>query len=328
MRQLLGRLTELEAQVKKQSDFMVRWHERLSVPPRPPQNMETIQATLHGWDLGASVSPQAATERTPEVTSTSIRIDAQTRNEMNEIREDAHQPAASNGETRIPDGVDSEDEEQDVSLTIPIGHWTTTGSLLLLPQIKTFIGEYPESLFLQLESSRATSVHDKVSEQMCGHDHLQELHADTTDNLIGAFFTYIHPTFPVLDRDMFMPLYRQALEEGLCSNARSGLCLALLALGKMAINMINYPSLEDQEHMHGIEYFAPAYRIATTGWGLSHEADLILPLALMHIALYFQHMNLPLQAWRMVHLTSINLQHSIALYAVILAQMIVVVILT
>lgn len=91
------------------------------------------------------------------------------------------------GRPRIGIDINSEDT-QDVSLTIPLEHWTTTDSLLLIPQIKSFIGDYPKNFFLQLESSRATSVQEILRKHITDDSHLPELHAEETDALISAFF--------------------------------------------------------------------------------------------------------------------------------------------
>lgn len=232
---------------------------------------------------------------------------------------DALRPGTSNCEISPGIGAHSMDT-QDISLTIPVGHWTTTGSLLLLPQIKSLLGDYPENFLLQLESSRSTLVQDSVYKRITDNNNMPEIYTEDTDALIDSFFTYIHPSFPVLDRDSLIPLYHSVLKQGIRSDAKSALCLVVFALGKIAMNMFASPSPEDQSHLHGLEYFSPAYRIVVAEWGLGYDVGQVLPLALIHTALYFQYMNLPLQAWRMVHLTSISLQHSVVRYVITFVQ--------
>ncbi|KAL1906576.1 hypothetical protein Sste5344_007587 [Sporothrix stenoceras] len=275
---LLSRIAKLEAQVQQQAEFMASWN---------------------GVGLGAGGGGLA-----PAAPSTTITTSP--RPPFNSDIAHHHIP-----------GMDDAQDAHDVSLIIPVGHWTTTGNLLSLPQIKNLLGYYPPNFFLQLESSRANAVHAHV----CESPALPTLDAAETDTLVDAFFAYVYPVFPVLDRDMFVPLYQKVLEQGLRAEPASALCLMLFALGKMALldresgsdtDSTNSGTPAATDELRGIDYFAPAYRIATAEWGFCYEADHILPLALVHGALYLQYMNLPLQAWRMVHLTSINLQYSVA----------------
>lgn len=311
MQRLLSRITDLEAQVKQQSESMAAWHRSSSISHHHlSPYMGTFDHASPDPYSGLSISPHVLPETRPE--SRGVQFGKATTEDPN----DAHQATASNIEARLGIDIDQEDS-QDVSLTIPIEHWTTTDSLLLMPQIRSFIGDYPKNFFLQLESSRATAVQQAVRRHIADNSNLPQLLPQDVDTLIDAFFTHIHPAFPVLDRDMFMPIYYQTLERGLRSDPKSALCLVVFALGKVAMNTVEFPSLEEQDDLHGLEYFVPAYNIATNEWGLCYEVGHVLPLSLIHLALYLQYMNLPLQAWRMVHLTSTNLQYSIARCAMI-----------
>jgi hypothetical protein len=312
-------MTDLEAQVSQQSQSMAEWHHR---PTSRPHLSYDVEAVLHRphMNLRSERSPSslASADALPQGVDFGVgmgsnrgmimRVDVGTGEEQRS--NDIYQPTASSHV--VGSSNDGSDDGTDASLTIPIGHWTTTGSLLQLPQIKSLIGDHPENFFLQLETSRATSLQESICQHVGDNLPLPSLHAEVTDGLIEAFFTNVHPTFPVLDRDMFMPLYYKVIESGLRGDAKGALCLVVLALGKMSVNIMDSPAIGEAETVHGLEYFAPAYRISTAAWGLCYEADNILPLALIHAALYFQHLDLPLQAWRMVYLTSTNLQYSVA----------------
>lgn len=318
VQQLLSRLTDLEAQVKQQWEFMAAGHERQSIPPHEPPGNEPYEASPDRR-YGLNASSQPTVETRPEATDIGVNLNTGIDVAVNQSATDAPQTRMSHDEPRF--GLDDDnDDGQDDSLTIPIGHWTTTGSLLLLPQIRSLIGDYPENFFLQLESSRASSMLDSHFTQMTDNQHLPELRAEETDAFVDAFFKHVHPSFPVIDRDMLIPLYHNVIKHGLRHDAKSALCLVIFALGKMATHMVDFSSPEEQDNLHGFEYFSPGYRIATAEWGLSFDPDRVLPLALIHSALYLQHMNLPLQAWKMVHLTSVNLQYSVAMYAVSFSQ--------
>ncbi|KIW22096.1 hypothetical protein, variant [Cladophialophora immunda] len=299
LQQLLNRLTDLEAQVKQQS---------VSMATSPPPNLES---RFHGTSPFPYAAPDISSHVPAEtrLAATSRLFIADTHG--NHGTGHAYPLPGSHSEARVVVDDDGEDAH-DVSLTIPIGHWTTTGSLFLLPQVKSLIGDYPDNFFLQLESSRTISVQDAVFRDITDNSPLPQLHAEITDPLISAFFAYVHPAFPVLDRDMFMPLYHQVLEQGLRADAESALCLVLLALGKVATNSPYCPTSGNHDSAQGLEYFAPAYRLATALWGFCYEKVEVSALTLIHAALYFQHLNLPLQAWRMVHLTSVTLQSSVA----------------
>ncbi|CAK7218997.1 hypothetical protein SBRCBS47491_003695 [Sporothrix bragantina] len=273
---LLSRIAKLEAQVQQQAETMAHWNSN-NTSHRPGSS--TVPAS--------AVMTVTASPRPP-----------------------------SSDYLHVP-GLETYDahDAHDVSLIIPVGHWTTTGNLLSLPQIRNLLGTYPPNFFLQLESARANAVHSHVCQgQPATIPELPVLHASETDALVDAFFAYVYPLFPVLDRDMFAPLYKTVLTRGLRADPASALCLMLLALGQMALlDREDYDvGTHTGEELRGIDYFAPAYRIATAEWGFCYETDYVLPLALIHGALYLQYMNLPLQAWRMVHLTSINLQYAVA----------------
>jgi hypothetical protein len=124
------------------------------------------------------------------------------------------------------------------------------GNLQSPTQIKNLLGYYPPDFFLQLKSSRTNAVHTHACES----------------------------PFPVLDRDIFVPLYQTVLEKGLRAEPASALCLMPFALGKMALarregsgmdpDSTNSGTPMATEELRGIDYFVPPYRIATGRMGL------------------------------------------------------------
>ncbi|KAJ5379855.1 uncharacterized protein N7496_002283 [Penicillium cataractarum] len=184
-------------------------------------------------------------------------------------------------------------------LTIPIGHLTPTSSLFSLDQIKKLIGEYPEDFFYQIESTR--NLEPKVPEDALNID------KDVSDSFLAAFFSEIHPHFPILNPTLFGEFFNGVLFDGAGNESSQALCLMVLALGKLASNRQACSPGQYTED-DGMEYFGRAYHRLTSQWITSYHFNLPLASGLVYCAIYLCYLERPLHAWRMVYMASSKVQ--------------------
>ncbi|KAM0561260.1 hypothetical protein ACHAPJ_003138 [Fusarium lateritium] len=197
------------------------------------------------------------------------------------------------------------DQVDDDPLTIPIGHLTPTSSLFALEPIQKLIGEYPEDFFYRIECTR-----EFVPEDMSGSFQecllmLNTNHSHTT-TLLSAFFTEIHPHFPLIDKNDFLSFFESTMIAR-TNETDVALCLTILALGRLACNR-QACSPGQYTGDDGVDYFSLAYRILTTKWVTSFGVDLSLASGLVYAAIYLCYLERPLHAWRLVHMASTKLQ--------------------
>ncbi|VUC29171.1 unnamed protein product [Clonostachys rosea] len=178
----------------------------------------------------------------------------------------------------------------DTPLTIPVGHQTTTGSLFSLTSLRPLLGEYPEDFMMQIELRRVLKFGGRRTQSFEEELSFLDLSRESNEALMDAFFFYIYPNFPVLTPDIFRSIYEKVMEHGFHRDAESALCLIVLALGKFATNLSSPSNTETQDDLNGMQYFSIAYEIAVVEWGASLGADVILPSALVHGAIYLFHM--------------------------------------
>jgi hypothetical protein len=261
-------------------------------PDEPPPALSPLPPILNG--------SQPAQSQSPETTRTEI-------GEARLTTPAGSRPTTANQATQFhnwplsPETSRNESESgRDVPLTIPVGHQTATGSLFNLPQITKLIGEYPDDLFFRIESQRS------LESQPLSLSPGIQLQRETTDDLVASFFTQVYPSFPIIDHDHFMSLYERFLAVGPAKDSETALCLVILALGKLALHL-NVDGVDDPDS-NGMEYFSIGLSILTEKWTASFSTEIVLPLGLIYAAFYLCYMIRPLQAWRLVHMASSNLQ--------------------
>ncbi|KAE8442522.1 hypothetical protein EG329_003237 [Mollisiaceae sp. DMI_Dod_QoI] len=194
-------------------------------------------------------------------------------------------------------------------MTIPPGHLTTTGSLLVSEKLKAVLGDFPVDVFLDTETRRSVPDALMTTTRAEPYTVLPEVDERTTDHLVEAFFSLAHLENPILDKEEFMSLYKSVLENGLRSDLGSALCLVCLAIGKVAQEMPNPAERADPTWAPGANYMFPALPLLIHEFIGSFGASVMLPQALYLAARYFGFLARPLQSWRFVHMASTNLQH-------------------
>ena len=196
-------------------------------------------------------------------------------------------------------------DSREEPLTIPIGHLTPTGSLFSLEPIRRLIGEYPEDYFFQIESSRPFEL-DSPNGHLKQSCRLLNLDRPLADSLLAAFFSEIHPHFPILDPGPFTQFFYETIQD--CTRETSvALCFVILALGKLASNR-QARSPGDYTEEDGAEYFSLARNTLIMQWSTSFDPDFSLASGLVFSAIYLCYLERPLPAWKLVHMASTKIQ--------------------
>ncbi|KAL3489930.1 hypothetical protein BJX62DRAFT_238572 [Aspergillus germanicus] len=200
-------------------------------------------------------------------------------------------------------------DDEDDPLTIPLGHQTTTGTLFSLKQIRSLIGDYPQDFFLQLESERRYDPIDELFHSTAAYPFSAlDLRREVTDPLVAAFFTHIHPSFPLLDHQAFLDLY-ELFPRGMdAACIEDSLCLVVIALGVLSASLDEIGGSNSGASHSGMDYFSAAYHILTTEWMSSFRIKETLPTALLYAAIYLCYLGRPLQTARFVHMASTSVQ--------------------
>ena len=194
-------------------------------------------------------------------------------------------------------------------MTIPPGHLTTTGSLLVSEKLKTLLGDFPVDFFLDTETRRAVPDSLLFTNRPDSHTILPEVDAEVTGHLVEAFFSLVHSEHPILNKDSFSRSYRSVLENGLGRDLDSALCLVCFALGEVAQLMPTSLELTDTTWAPGAKYMSMALPALIDEFMGSFGTSIVLPQALYLAARYFGFLARPVQSWKLVHMASTNLQH-------------------
>lgn len=194
-------------------------------------------------------------------------------------------------------------------MTIPLGHATTTSSLLQLKPVRALIGEYPNDVFLRVEQRR--SLPDKLSFKI--HDPRQcllpALEASTCRMLLDQYFEKVHPIYPILERKEVESTYE--LLNGRTAECTTELALLMMVLAVAQLSMENFPQPQDRDWLPGISFLRPSVQYLLRTWPMQHHTDVHLSQAMFLVALYYTYLCRPLQAWRMLHAAATNIQHAI-----------------
>ncbi|KAK1243430.1 hypothetical protein MKX07_004058 [Trichoderma sp. CBMAI-0711] len=171
-------------------------------------------------------------------------------------------------------------------ITIPLGHQTSTSSLLSLPQMRPLVGDYPEDFIFRVEDTRSRSL--ALDFMAVSGAQADEKHVDRTvaDDYLSSFLALVHAFHPIFDRDQLLASYEDVMRDGIGSDVRSGVFLAVLALGATASDPID----DDRDHEHGNTGDAcmqRALRILVPAWMISFSGDVQISQGLILCALYF-----------------------------------------
>lgn len=200
-----------------------------------------------------------------------------------------------------------DDRVTETPFTIPVGHLTTTGSLLSLPQVRGLIGYYPQDIFLQLESQRTIELPFPVRDPTSfdyGKPNIR--------SYIENFFAKVHPSYPIMDKNMFSTIHTNAIEHGPKHDFNTALLLVVIGFGKMVSNLHDYPDIAKENDHNGIEYFAGANQIIAASWLKTPSLDVALSMSLVYGAMYMSYLDRPIQMWKLIHQASTSLQFIIS----------------
>ncbi|KAL7931945.1 hypothetical protein V8C35DRAFT_105494 [Trichoderma chlorosporum] len=189
-------------------------------------------------------------------------------------------------------------------ITIPLGHQTSTSSLLTLPQMRPLVGDYPEDFIFRVEDNRSPSAAMDFMSTSGLHDEGEHINRTVADDYLSSFLALVHAFHPLFDRDVLLASYEEAMKEGLGFDARSGVILAVLALGATASDAIDH----GKNGHTGDACMARALRILVPAWTLSFSGNIQLSQGLILCALYFTYVVQPLTAWRLIHMASTSVQ--------------------
>lgn len=191
-------------------------------------------------------------------------------------------------------------------ITIPLGHQTSTSNVLVLPQFRQLVGEYPEEFFFLVESRRFRSVEAQsfISSDLEGARQEDELDRTLCNQYLSSYLTRVYPFHPFLDSDDVGRIYEETMKRGIGSDHESALILSILALGAIALEPVDRTA----EGRPGEAYFQRSLRILLASWTFNFSGDVRIPQALVMCAIYFTYRVEPLSAWRLVYMASTSIQ--------------------
>ena len=193
-------------------------------------------------------------------------------------------------------------------MNIPLGHTTTTATLLQMSKVRALLGEFPVDLFISTEANRAVPADLSFIPGNLSDDNLPILDELDTAPLVRSFFDSVHPEIPILDEGPFLEMYHALARNGLRDDCNSALCMLVIALGA-AVTADFDEVVSETGNVPGAKYISPALRIMTRESFASFNVTLALPQALILASKYFGYLLRPLQSWRMVHMASTSIQY-------------------
>lgn len=194
---------------------------------------------------------------------------------------------------------------------IPLGHHTPTGSFFALDRIKNLIGNYPHDYFFRLENNRPFDEFGGAGILQTFHNiEPYRLQPHVIRPLITQFLEEVHPFFPILEENSVHALF-DTFPASPKTDARTSLCLTILALGKVSMNPEKIFDIEAERSKSGLEYFAPAWVHLSHGPQPAFSTDHLLPVALLYGSVYLRYILRPLQAWQLIKRASESVQFMI-----------------
>ncbi|KAH8800419.1 hypothetical protein F5884DRAFT_863126 [Xylogone sp. PMI_703] len=191
-------------------------------------------------------------------------------------------------------------------LTIPLGHQTGANSLFLLPQVIRLIGNFPEDHFSKVEArrSRPGPIHSITKSPSNWEDEDEFMDRNAAEEYFRKFLELVYPLHPFFDRHHLVEEFQDVMDKGLGSDIRSGLFMAILALGATASDPISHQS----GSYSGDWLVRKSLRILIDTWITSFRGEILLCQGLILCTLYFAYTVEPLTAWRLIHMASTNIQ--------------------
>lgn len=192
------------------------------------------------------------------------------------------------------------------TMTIPLRHSTTTGSLISCPQVKSLLGDYPNDVFLRIEERRTLPTSLELPSSTSGPLEMPVLDHAITSDLMEKYFQSVNMQHPIMDYEECVEQYHSLQSNPLESSLESALFLLMLALAEVAV--AHPPDVLDADWMHGSTYFWPALTIAVETYLKTSVTTIVLSRCLYLAALYYNYLGRPLDAWKLVHMASTSFQ--------------------
>ncbi|KAL3480976.1 hypothetical protein BJX99DRAFT_253960 [Aspergillus californicus] len=193
---------------------------------------------------------------------------------------------------------------------IPIGHRSTTSSILVLPQVRPLAGEFPHDTFFRLEACRPSLGDLPFSSESPDYQDLLVPDPARSNELLGYFFELVYPYHPLFEREELRMLFERVAERGLRQDEKSAVYLVVIALGLIASEPRRQSEVAEHE-MPGFAHFNAAFRILVAAWANSFGSNVVLAQGLVLSALYLLYLMRPLQAWRLIHMASTSIQQTL-----------------
>ncbi|KAJ6014227.1 hypothetical protein N7540_008818 [Penicillium herquei] len=191
-------------------------------------------------------------------------------------------------------------------MTIPLWHSTTTGSLLSCPLVRSLLGDYPSDVFLRIEERRKLPSQLKTAFQPGVAPDIPYFDRSTTDTLLETYFQTVNLQHPILSYEDSIAHYHSFVSEPLQISLESSFVLVTLALAEAATTQP--PERLEADWSPGSIYILPAWTIALDAYLNGTVTSAALPRCLYLIALYYNYLSRPLDAWKLVHMASTSFQ--------------------
>ena len=292
--ELNRRFEALESLVQEQSGALARVLSRLSREDAPGGLAETSPAGPTG---------RIAPSRRPPPTADALPIT------FSATSPEAHQNASITAFSPYSAADAANQWTNNPIMTIPIGHSTTTGSLLSSPQVRVLVGEFEQDVFTRMEAQRAVPPQISISFATESTMLWPVLGDETIDRLTGQFFSRVHIHHPVLDRDDFLSRLQICRGAGFPRCIDSALCFVVFALAEAGSLTPNDAERFDDTWTPGMDYFRPALQCLLEEYTSCFSTNVPLAQGLFFCAAYYGYLTRPLQSWRLNHMASTNLQH-------------------
>ncbi|KAJ5980008.1 hypothetical protein N7481_007306 [Penicillium waksmanii] len=190
-------------------------------------------------------------------------------------------------------------------MPIPIAHGSTSEDLLRSRQLKALLGDYPKDMLLRREQKRKQPEEFAPRKDTLADQLALPLDTSCTAELVNIYFAVVNPRHPVLEQETFDVTDNSTDVPGA---AGTKIALVLMVLTLASISQAS-PQVMKDGVSPGIEFARPAIQFLFRVWPSYCETDMELCQALYLAASWYNYLCRPLQAWRMIHMASTNIQH-------------------
>ncbi|KAI6268026.1 hypothetical protein MCOR27_005688 [Pyricularia oryzae] len=190
---------------------------------------------------------------------------------------------------------------------IPTDHFTSASSLFALPRIRNMLGEYPRSLFHDIEDS--LPLPEPLDLFQSKKLDWPSLDNSAFESLSANYFARVHSTYPLFTEHDFIQWRTDIYDHGPAETPETAICLCVWALGAIAPADEEVPlplHIQAEKDQLAMSLFQPALRLLLkwTVWGF--QPSLPICQALVLAASFFAHLGRPLHSWRMAYFASHN----------------------